>query len=305
MSAYELFSKRQKRLHGELPDVYSYDVIPPELRVQVIHIWGDTLGRSVHNSSSRQLYGGIHNYLCREYGCFYLGSRPYDDHETRLSGFLQTCTTEEALDVIEISFRVIDKELRGGNMYYAVNASIRADTAIKELNERFRWHGVGYQFESGLIIRVDSQILHSEAVKPALALLSESHYAGANAEFLNAFQHYRHGQTKECLTECLKAFESTMKAICTKRKWAFNANDTAKALIEVCFRENLIPPLIQSHISGFRSSLESGIPTVRNRLSGHGQGATVKDVPPYYASYMLHLTATTIKFLVEAEKAMK
>lgn len=38
MKIYELFSKRQKRLRGEVPDVYQYETIPPELRVQVVHI---------------------------------------------------------------------------------------------------------------------------------------------------------------------------------------------------------------------------------------------------------------------------
>jgi hypothetical protein len=163
---------------------------------------------------------------------------------------------------------------------------------------------VGYQFESGIVVRVDSQFLHSAAVKPALQLLAGKHYQGANEEFLKAFEHYRKGNTKECLNECLKAFESTMKAICKKRRWAFGANDTANKLIEVCLREGLIPALIQSHVTGFRSTLESGIPAVRNKMSAHGQGAAVVDVPPYYASYMLHLTATTIQLLTEAEKAL-
>jgi len=99
-------------------------------------------------------------------------------------------------------------------------------------------------------------------------------YAGANAEFLKAFEHYRHGNIKECLNECLKAFESTMKPICTKRKWFFKATDTARTLIDVCFQNKLVPDLIQSHIAGFRAALESGIPTIRNKLAGHGQGAT-------------------------------
>ncbi len=44
MKDYELFSKRQKRLRGEVPDVYQYETIPQELRVQVVHIWRDVLG---------------------------------------------------------------------------------------------------------------------------------------------------------------------------------------------------------------------------------------------------------------------
>ena len=89
------------------------------------------------------------------------------------------------------------------------------EEAIAELNTRFREHGVGYQYESGEIIRVDSQLLHSEVVKPALALLTSKEYEGANTEFLKAFEHYRKNDTKECLNECLKAFESTMKALAT------------------------------------------------------------------------------------------
>src|ERR1019366_1526163 len=85
------------------------------------------------------------------------------------------------------------------------------DSAVTELNARFREHGIGYQYESGEIIRVDSQLIHSEVVKPALTLLTAPEYEGANAEFLKAFEHYRKGDTKECLNECLKAFESTMK----------------------------------------------------------------------------------------------
>lgn len=304
VAKYEIFSKRQKRLRGEVPDVYTYDRIPPELRVQVIHIWGDTLGHDdTRRNRSAEIYTWIHDQLCREYGLLELVNEPYTTPENKLRMFLGVCKTEQALDVIELSFRYINILLPNANERYRLgNPSTSADEATAELNERFRWHGVGYQFESGFIIRVDSQFLHSEAVKPTLELLTAKDYVGANAEFLKAFEHYRHNDTKECLNECLKAFESTMKAICLKRKWAFKPTDTAKALIEVCFQNKLIPDLIQSHISGFRSSLESGIPTIRNRMGAHGQGATVVEVPAHYASYMLHLTATTIQFLVEAEK---
>ena len=303
---YEIFSKRQKRERGEVPDVFTYDSIPYALRVQVLHIWGDTLGhaRPNHPTRSEQIYAMIHDHLCREYGRFQLDSTPYQTNENKLRTFFGTCDTEEALDVIELSFRLITTLSSSSNERLQLGSAIGADEAIAELNERFRWHGVGYQFESGIIVRVDSQFLHSQAVKPTLQLLQSKHYAGANQEFLNAFEHYRKGNTKECLNECLKAFESTMKAICVKRKWAFNATDTAKTLIDVCVREGLFPAAILSYISSFRSTLESGIPTVRNKMGAHGQGAIVVDVPPYYASYMLHLTATTIQLLAEAEKTL-
>ena len=43
--AFSIFSKRQKELRGETPDVYTYDVMPKPLKVQIIHIWNDIFGR--------------------------------------------------------------------------------------------------------------------------------------------------------------------------------------------------------------------------------------------------------------------
>ena len=44
MSVFELFSKRQKKLRGEYPDVYQYDNIDEKFRVRVVHIIKDTIG---------------------------------------------------------------------------------------------------------------------------------------------------------------------------------------------------------------------------------------------------------------------
>ena len=46
MGIFNLFSKRQKRLRGEMPDVYLYDTIPNALRVQIVHILRDCLGNN-------------------------------------------------------------------------------------------------------------------------------------------------------------------------------------------------------------------------------------------------------------------
>lgn len=124
-------------------------------------------------------------------------------------------------------------------------------------------------------------------------------FAGAQAEFLKAHEHYRHGNDKETLAECLKAFESVMKIICQKRGWAHDANATSKGLLDVLFVNELIPKFWQQHFTSLRSSLESGIPTARNRLGGHGQGSSVTEVPPAIVSYVLHMTASAIVFLCE------
>ena len=61
---------------------------------------------------------------------------------------------------------------------------------------------------------------------------------------------------------------------------------------------------MQSHFSGLRSALESGVPTVRNNWTGHGQGVEEITVPGYIASYILHLTASNILLLAKADEDM-
>lgn len=187
----DIFSKCQKQLRGDAPlDVYTYDKISLPLRVQIVQIWQDTLG-----SGKQQLsYLGVQNAykfivktLCREYGMFELSHYPNHpglNSMEQLVSFLQVeQDVERVLDAIELSFRCIDGVTRESNYLNRSDCNKRADAAIQELNARFREHDLGYQYEGGKIICIDSQLLHAEAVKPALALLRASEYAGAQRSF--------------------------------------------------------------------------------------------------------------------------
>ena len=103
-------------------------------------------------------------------------------------------------------------------------------------------------------------------------ILNEKEFRGARDEFLEAHKHYLQKDYKAALNDCLKSFESVMISICDERKWNYPKGANAKALIDVCFKNNLIPSHWQSQFSALRSLLESGVPTGRNRISGHGQG---------------------------------
>ncbi|MET0466894.1 MAG: hypothetical protein ABW007_27280 [Chitinophagaceae bacterium] len=306
MPIFDLYSKRQKRLRGETPDVFTYDAIPNALRVQIVHIWRDAIGEAGdYYQLASDLYEQIHNTLCREYGVFRLNKGSSRTWSGEVSNYFLTCgDTEKALDVIELVFHGIEVVTGDGDYRAQTEPTLTPDEAVAELNTRFLEHGVGYHFEAGQLIRKDSELIHTETVIPALHFLSEPEYNGANEEFLKAHEHYRHGRHKESLNECLKAYESTMKAICHKRRWAYGQNDTAKKLIDICFVNGLVPSFLQTQITALKSVLESGIPTVRNKLGGHGQGAQQTIVPPHLVSYALHLTATTIVFLVESEKQL-
>lgn len=309
MVILDIFSKRQRALRGGFPDVYEYDTIPSELRVQIVQLCVATLGEGYPGQPEPQLaYQAIVEALRREYGVFLLPSTQrhnHPSHAEELANFiLSEVDTERVLDAVELVFRVIDSSTRDYSYLGRPNASAQADEAIEELNIRFKEHGVGFEYVDKQIIRIDSEYVHAELVKPALRILSDKKYAGARQEFLSAHTHYRAGETKECINDCLKAFESIMKSICDRRGWKYQSAATAKDLIQACFDNNLIPAFWQSNFASLRSSLESGIPTGRNKLSGHGQGAAPIEVPMHLAAYLLHMTAAVIVFLDEADSAL-
>jgi len=61
---------------------------------------------------------------------------------------------------------------------------------------------------------------------------------------------------------------------------------------------------MSNHLAGLRMTLESGVPTARNKTSGHGQGVTPIEVSEEFASYVLNLTASNIVFLAASEQKL-
>ena len=181
---FDLFSKRQKRLKGDIPDIYTYDTIPNELRVQIVHIWYDVLGNNDdyygYHQEVKSAYKFTVDTLCREYGLFCLPSHTkYGDREylTELTKFfLDIKDIDKVIDIIELSFKVIGHFTKDYDYLYRNHREELIESSINELNNRFKEHGIGYQFIENEIIRIDSELIHNEAVKPALKLLNQKNY---------------------------------------------------------------------------------------------------------------------------------
>jgi hypothetical protein len=316
MAVWELYSKRRKKELGQQPDIFTYDSIPSALRTQVVHMWDEGIGVEYRGSATdtetiQDTYLQLAQILRREYGVFKLStsSDPGDKREARddlVSWFLQEKDNERVLDAIELTFRIIEVYCGKDNYIRSRKNRKIADGVVEELNIRFKEHGVGYQFVEGKLLRVDSQLVHAEVVVPALVVLRGQHFAGAQEEFLSAFEHYRHGKKEEALVDACKSFESAMKAICDKQGWAYDKNkSSASDLVNICLAQGLIPPFWQSHFAALRTVLQSGIPTARNRQAGHGSGTQARPEPPdELVAYVLHMTASTILFLSESEERL-
>ncbi|MFT7403830.1 MAG: hypothetical protein ACI955_000886 [Zhongshania sp.] len=299
MALFELYSKRKRRERGGFPDVYKYDEIPQSLRVQIIHLIKEIYFQGDHlTEHADKVLKQAEQVLCREYGLFHLVNQYETGYRSIAKFLLEAQEHECVLDVVEILFRFADNSIRKDR--YPFNPSVDVDAVIKELNGRFKEAGIGFQFESGELIRVDSEILHSGAVKPLLALLRKPIFATVNQEFLLAHENYRHASYEASMVEANKSLESMLKVIADEKGWEYAATDTAKKLIAVALSNGLVPSFMQNQLNTLQSLLESGVPSVRNKMAGHGQGATPRTVPPYMAEFSMHLTASTLLMLAHA-----
>ena len=296
MTVRDLYSYRKRLAVGDSPDIYSYDELPNELRVQIVHIWRESVG--TNNAGE---WKAIHDAIAREHGRFSLAEG--GDCRERCESFLLNNTSVDAvLDLIELCFRSVVR--RTGKPVsldsLARGITVTADKAIDELNERFRRASVGYRFESGMIVRVDSELIHSEVVRPALQFLHQPGFDGPREEFLRAHSHYRAGRTKEAVTTANSAFESTLKAICDQKRWEYDSGATGPRLVKLVRANGLLPDYLENPFEQLVGVLKSGLSGVRNNVASHGQGSTPRETPEYVAAFALHLAAAKILFLVEA-----
>ena len=310
MPVVDTFSYRQSLANGEMLDVFVYDELPEGLRKQIIRIWRNAIGPHIINPSRLGTRGNgeawriIHDTVAQEHELLNLGNDPVISK--RCETYLLGASVKHALDLIEVSFEHVDKVVRDFNDHDRRRCGIKVNAAeaIGELNERFRRAGVGYRFEDGKIIRVDSELIHSEVVQPALRYLHQQGFEGPREEFMKAHAHYRAGEMKDAITNANNAFESTLKAICDRRQWKYQRGARASDLLKVIRKNGLLPSYLDTSFNQLVSTLKSGLPRVRGEEGGHGQGATPRKTPDYVAAYALHLAAANILFLAEAHEAM-
>ena len=313
MAVYDLYSYRKRVTESGNLDVLIYDDLPEKLRIQIIRIWRNAIGPAhvfqgydsyLDVVQNNHAWHQIHEIIAQEHGLISLSHE--ENLFERCSTFLLGANVEQALDIIETSFTYIDKEARDFSEYDLERCGIfdTAEDAIDELNERFRRAGVGYRYEDSMIIRIDSELIHSEVVKPALLYLHQQGFEGPCDEFMKAHELYRDGDMKGAITNANNAFESTLKTICDQNKWQYSQGSTASNLLRVVREKGLLPHNLDKSFAQLTATLQSGLPNVRNEQGGHGQGSKPQKTPEYIAAYALHLAATKILFLCEAHKAM-
>ena len=295
---YTLYSKRMRNASGE-PEVYIYDTFSQTFRNQFFHVI-EELFDYLEDSGLTGVWSFIHDSFARELGVKSLGY-PHYSEKKQIEEFVEKSGNTEFLDFLDYAFSRITLTRDMPARYVSkddINKQITS--AFVEINFRFRQNNLGYEFVNDVLIRKDNEHVHQNTVKPALRLLYESGFEGAEQEFLDAFEHRRKGENKDAILDALKAFESTMKAICDGMGYSYDpAKSTAKELIVILENNAFYPTYMNNHMTSLRTSLESGLPTMRNKNAGHGQGAAVVNVSDEFAEYALNLAATNIVLLTK------
>ncbi len=173
-----LYHEREsRRLKGDAPDVLQYEDLPQTLRVQILRNWRDAFGPwtddyepgdPVFFNTPNPNWMAVEHVLCDALGVFKLGES--QNAQSNVEAFFLGAPVPVALSVIEVAFRIMSE-----------SHSIRRprQESIDEVNERFRRHAVGYEFVDTQVIRVDAAFVHAETTKPALVLLSQPGFEGA------------------------------------------------------------------------------------------------------------------------------
>jgi hypothetical protein len=301
MATFNTFSKRQK---GR-PASFTYDALPDPLRLQVRLVLMDAMGMWPEG------WALVEGIMEREHPLPTFHPDGGSRHQ-RPDPYTVQCVVsgdfDEAIDGIETGLRALNVVVRRQPSHHAQIYGVKqtVDDAIVEVNARFIEHGVGYQFspEENQIVRLDSELLHAEAVEPAMRLLSAPGFEGPADEFRQAHAYHRAGNGKDAISWSVKALESTLKAICVARSWKYDAAKAgAKDLIDTVVANGLVPAELEGHFGGLRSALTCGLPMLGNRMTRHGQGATVRPIADHLVTYGMHLAASAIVFLVQANQA--
>ncbi|MCK5642055.1 MAG: abortive infection family protein [Gammaproteobacteria bacterium] len=218
--------------------------------------------------------------------------------EKSINKWLLKCSVIDFLRTIEIFIYIKEKYRTSDDI------KIRANV-INEINDIFRIDRIGYEIVNGKIIIYGSEYLNDNVTKQTISLLNSSDFKGPLEEFEKALNHYLKKEYKDTIQEANNSFESTMKSILTKLGIKFDPQvDNASKLLQILYDNDVIYIHTQEFTNNLKKMLQ-GLPTIRNKQSGHGQGLDSIEIYKSYAGLSLHLAGSFIVFLINRYDELK
>ncbi len=320
---FELYSQRIKNQEGE-SEVFIYNEFSSKFRNQFIYCVKDCynsmegkidkINRNIDFFPDAYEIGFlcldsmaelIYSIFKREKG---LGDEVGSDWDD-LTKYIQECDNTDFLDMMDLIAHLIFNKSKNifsdifGENIFKNHFSGYIDDGINHINLRLKENLLGYEIIDGKVIAKTNTVTHEHIIKPALKLLIDEDFRGAEEEYLLAFENFKNGENENAIINGNKAFESVLKTICGKLEYQYDPSKaSAKKLLNILEENNFFPGYLKNHLSSLINSLETGAPVIRNKVAGHGQGENVRKVGDEYVEYVLNLTATNILFLYKIYK---
>jgi hypothetical protein len=197
-----------------------------------------------------------------------------------LKEFFEGCYPSQVLDVVEAFWH----RLSGLDSQTAFTGAV---------NEVFEDASCAWRLDDGEFFAVDQTFMGLRLAEMAEQSLKQKAFHGAYEEFREAREDLMAGDTKGCISNAQKAFESAMKTLLGIDK------GNASVLIRQFVADGYVDDLPAEFKTSFGEQVLMSVPTMGNRLGRHGQGATVVNVPPAYAQLTLEMVAAYLNFLVK------
>jgi len=167
-----------------------------------------------------------------------------------------------------------------------------------ELNGVLAEEGSPWRMTDGHMYMVDSRFLDALRRESEENMRREG-FLGAHEEFQDARSYLQAGNADDAIHKANCAFESALKSVLNQKEGT--ADQLLKKLREETDLLNGVPEETQKAIV---STVLQGLPVLRHKIGGHGQGPDALDVPLAFGDLAVNLSASYIKFLADLKKEL-
>ena len=223
----------------------------------------------------------VENELKREHGWDEIpGSAPgkHANDTSALHCLVREGTGHFVLDTVELAYRGM--------------VSDDAEAFQQEINKVLDIHECPWRLSGGEFFKLDRDFVGARLVSMAHDALVANHFTGAANEYAKSRQELCSGEVKDAILHAGKSFESVLKVLTGLDR--ANANQ----LIQEMLNQGYFNDLPDNIRSGFTEQVMKTLPSLRNNLGGHGQGADVVEIPEIYGELAIQLAASFHNFLI-------
>lgn len=290
---YKPFFRREAEANGEIPDVWTYDNLPKNVRVQIWQTFMDSYARRYAEEICKILRHelGVETLTYQTYWSFD-GKWDYED-ELRDCFFADITNARLAFSIVEY-ISIFIKSLNTQDSKKEIN----------EINYRLKEARIGYEFntDANMLIKKSDEAVYKLSIEPAFHLLSDLKFKESIDNFAKAFSDYQSGTTKDlenAITNALKALESTIKNICKLKGYEFNEEKPLKDQVAVLKNKKFLPEKYSNYFDKI-TDLIIAVAAPRNKTAGHGQSDEAADtVDEKLVEFVLAQVASVIVFLTK------